>query len=173
MRGKYSLFGLVLTVAASSVALAHGPKDIPDDPILLNQYKEAYAAYQQSDYATALAKWRPLAEQGSSAAQLFVGFMHANGQGVAKDDARAVYWYSEAAERDNMVAQVRLAIMYRDGTGTDADRVRALMWARMAGRSEHHMQKVAQALQRSLEKTMTADEIAAAEEMFHAQSNKH
>ncbi len=170
---KFCLFGLVLALAGSSAALAHGPKDLPDDPKLLNQYKEAYAAYQQSDYATALAKWRPLAEQGSSAAQLFFGFMHANGQGVPKDDARAVYWYSEAAERDNMVAQVRLAIMYRDGSGTKIDRPKALFWARMAGRSENHMQKVAQALQRSLEAAMTADEIAAAEELFHAQSRKH
>jgi len=170
---RHSISGLILVVAVPLAALAHGPKDLPDDPQLLAQYRQAFAAYQRDDYATAGEKWRPLAEQGSSAAQLFLGFMQAQGQGTPKDPAKAVYWYSEAAERDNMVAQVRLAIMYRDGTGVPADRVRALLWLKMAGRTENHMQKIAQAMQRALEADMTAEEIAAAEELFHAQSTHH
>jgi len=170
---RYGVAGLILAISLPFAALAHGPKDLPDDPQLLAQYRQGFAAYQKDDFATALEKWRPLAEQGSSAAQLFLGFIQANGQGVQKDNAQAVHWYGEAAERDNMVAQVRLAIMYRDGTGVAADRAKALFWARMAARTENHMQKIAQALQRSLEETMTPDEIATAEELFDAQSKKH
>ena len=166
---RYGIVGLILgCLAASPAALAHGPKDLPDDPALIAQYRAAFAAYQQNDYATALAKWRPLAENGSSAAQLFIGFMYAGGHGVAKDDAKAAYWYAEAAERDNTVGQVRLAIMYRDGRGVEADRTKALFWAKMAGRKENHMQKIGQAMQRSLEQAMSPEEIAAAEEMFRA-----
>ena len=110
---KHIIPGLILAVAVPLAALAHGPKDLPDDPKLLEQYKQGYAAYQRNEYAAALAKWRPLAEQGSAAAQLFVGFMHASGQGVPKDGAKAAYWYREAAERDNMVGQVRLAGLIR------------------------------------------------------------
>ncbi len=170
---KYSIVGLILAVAVPLTALAHGPKDLPDDPKLLNQYKEGYAAYQQSDYATALAKWLPLAEQGSSAAQLFIGFMYASGQGRPRDDAAAAKWYGEAAERDNTVAQVRLAILYRDGSGVPADRVKALFWVKMAGRTENHMQKIAQALRRALEEAMTREEIAAAGRLFAKGADDH
>ncbi|MDH3229600.1 MAG: sel1 repeat family protein [Alphaproteobacteria bacterium] len=170
---KYGIPGLILAIAIPLAALAHGPKDLPDDPKLLDQYKQGYAAYQQNDYATALDKWRPLAEQGSSAAQLFLGFMHVNGQSVPKDAAKAAYWYSEAAERDNMVAQVRLALMYRDGSGVAVDRAKALFWVKMAGRTENHMQKIAQALQRSLEAAMTREEIAAAERLFAKGADDH
>jgi TPR repeat protein len=166
---RYSIVGLILAcLAAPLAALAHGPKDLPDDPALREQYRAGLVAYHKSDYATALEKWRPLAEQGSSAAQLFIGFMHANGQGLPKDDAKAAEWYGEAAERDNTVGQVRLAIMYRDGSGVAVDRVKALFWVKMAGRKENHMQKIGQALQRSLEEAMTREEIAAAEEIFRA-----
>ncbi|MDH3286615.1 MAG: hypothetical protein OEP48_02650 [Betaproteobacteria bacterium] len=51
---KYINPGLILALAVPLVALAHGPKDLPDDPKLLNQYKEGYAAYQQNYYTTAL-----------------------------------------------------------------------------------------------------------------------
>jgi len=167
------IFGLILAASVPLSAMAHGPRDLPEDPQLMIQYRQGFAAYQQDDFATALDKWRPLAEQGSSAAQLFLGFMHAQGQGVQKDAARAVYWYSEAAERENTIAQVRLALMYRDGSGIAADLVKALFWVKMAGRAENHMQKIAQAIQRSLEEKMTREEMEAAEELFHAQSEHH
>lgn len=170
---RQGFLGLILAVAVPLAAVAHGPKDLPEDPQLLAQYRQGFAAYQKDDFATALEKWRPLAEQGSSAAQLFLGFMHANGQGLPNDPAQAVYWYSEAAERDNTVAQVRLAVMYRDGAGVAADRSRALFWSKMAARTENHMQKIAEALQGSLQETMTLEEIGTAEELFDAQSKKH
>ena len=174
MKIKHGIVVLILAcLAVPLTASAHGPKDLPDDPQLLNQYKEGYAAYQQSDYATALAKWLPLAEQGSPAAQLFIGFMYANGQGRPKDDAAAAKWYAEAAERDNTVAQVRLAILYRDGSGVAVDRVKALFWVKMAGRTENHMQKIARALQLPLEVVMTREEIAAAERLFARGSDNH
>ena len=170
---KYGILGIVMAIAVPLAAMAHGPKDLPDDPELLNQYRAGFAAYQQNDYATALAKWQSLAEQGSSAAQLFIGFMHANGQGRPRDDAVAAKWYGEAAERDNTVAQIRLAIICRDGRGVSVDRAKALFWAKQAGRAENHMQKIAQALQRSLETTMTQEEIAAAERLFAKGAGNH
>ncbi|UCH75280.1 MAG: sel1 repeat family protein [Rhodospirillales bacterium] len=170
---KQVFWGLLLAALLSPTAVAHGPKDLPDDPNLLEQYRQGHTAYRNDDYAAAQRHWQPLADQGSSAAQLFLGFMHANGQGVPKDGEKAAYWYAEAAERDNAVAQIRLALIYRDGSGVAVDRVKALFWAKMAGRAENHMQKIGQALQRSLEEIMTREEIAAAEEMFDAQSKEH
>ena len=170
---KYTIAGLILAIAVPIAALAHGPKDMPDDPELMNRYRAGFAAYQRNDYATAMEKWRPLAEKGSAAAQIFLGFMYANGQGVARDDATAAGWYGEAAERDNTLAQVRLAIMYRDGVGVPADRIKALFWVTKAGRMENHMQKIARALQRDLKKGMTPEDIDAAERLFRSASDNH
>lgn len=162
-----------MALAVPPVALAHGPNAIPDDPELLRQYQAGFQANQQGDYATALEKWVPLAEQGSSAAQLFLGFMYENAQGMPKDEAAAANWYGEAAERDNMVAQVRLAIIYRDGRGVPADRVKALFWASMAARTENHMQKIGKALQGNLKADMTAEEIAASEQLLGKQATEN
>ena len=50
-------------------------------------------AYVEADYAIALKEWRPLADQGESAAQFFVGLMYAEGKGVTRGYAEAVRWY--------------------------------------------------------------------------------
>jgi TPR repeat protein len=46
------------------------------------QLDDALAAYQRGDYTTALAIWRPLADQGDAVAQNNIGAMYAHGQGV-------------------------------------------------------------------------------------------
>lgn len=161
----YGTAGLMAALALPLVALAHGPGELPNNPKLLKQYAEAYEAYQQDDYAAALVKWRPLAKQGSSAAQLFIGFMYANGQGVPKNETAAAKWFAEAAGQDNVVAEVKLALMYRDGRGVPVNRAKALYLVEQAARKKSHMQKIAQVLQRSLEKVMTKQEIDTAAEL--------
>lgn len=170
---RLGLLALVIALAAIPAALAHGPNAVPDDPNLQRQYRDGIAAYQQDDYATAREKWLPLAEKGSSAAQLFVAFMYENGLGVAKDDSAAAAWYRDSAERGNMVAQVRLAIMYRDGRGVPEDRVKAWFWAGMAAREEDHMQKIGKALQRDLAEVMSPEELAAAGSMLREHAGQH
>ena len=51
---------------------------------------EAEAAYDRGDYETAHAELRPLAEAGHAAAQLYLGVMSENGQGLPRDDAAAL-----------------------------------------------------------------------------------
>ncbi len=57
------------------------------------------AAYQRGDYATAIRKFRPLAEQGNAEAQFNLGGMYRQGRGVPQDDAEAMKWYRKAAEQ--------------------------------------------------------------------------
>jgi hypothetical protein len=85
----------VLALALSGVARA-GP------------FEDAQAADQKGDYATELQILRPLAEQGNALAQLGLGVMYANGQGVPQDYAQAVVWYRKAAEQGDADAS-RLA----------------------------------------------------------------
>jgi len=42
-------------------------------------------AYERGDYDTALAEFRPLAEQGNTEAQYNLALMYGNGQGVPQD----------------------------------------------------------------------------------------
>lgn len=170
---RHTILGLIVAFALPLSALAHGPNAVPDDPELLRQYQAGFIAYQQGDYEAARKKWSPLAGKGSSAAQLFIGFMYDNGQGVPKDDSLAADWYRKSAERDNMIAQVRLAIMYRDGRGVAEDRVKAWFWAGMAARKEDHMHRIGTALQRELKAVMTPRELAEAEKQLGERVKKH
>jgi len=58
--------------------------------------------------------------------------MYANGQGVAQDDAMAVYWYGQAAEQGHALAQYNLGGMYSSGRGVERDTVRSYMWMLLA-----------------------------------------
>jgi hypothetical protein len=63
------------------------------------EFEEGVAAYKRGDYATALKKWRPLAEAGDATAQYNLGVMYANGYGVPQDKvlAYALFNLSSAA----------------------------------------------------------------------------
>ena len=60
-------------------------------------WDEYVAAYNRSDYATALRELRVLAEQGHASAQYNLGFMYDNGQGVPQDYVAAHMWYNLSA----------------------------------------------------------------------------
>ena len=90
------------------------------------------AAYKAGDYATALAEWKPLAEQGDTQAQSNLGFMYFNGEGVIKDDKEAVKWYGLSAEQGDAEAQYNLGNMYFKGLGTFQSKYEAVKWYRLA-----------------------------------------
>ena len=94
--------------------------------------EDAQGADQKGDYATEMQILRPLAEQGNALAQLGLGVMYANGQGVPQDDAQAVVWYRKAAEQGDADAQTIVALMYVNGHGVSQDYAQALIWYRKA-----------------------------------------
>ncbi len=62
-------------------------------------YEAGKEAYDRGDYATALTKFRPLAQQGDARAQYNLGVMYYRGYGVTKDDVLAHMWLNLAAVR--------------------------------------------------------------------------
>lgn len=60
-------------------------------------FDEGVAAWERGDYAAALREIRPLAEQGNAKAQVFLGVMYAEGQGVPQDYVQAHLWFNLAA----------------------------------------------------------------------------
>jgi uncharacterized protein len=98
---------------------------------------EGLAAYRSGDYQTALRELQPLAESGMPEAQLVLGIMHANGQGVAEDGSEAVKWIRGAAEQGLAQAQLSLANMYFLGRQVRKDSAEAVKWYRRAAEQGH------------------------------------
>ena len=79
--------------------------------------EKGLAAYNSTEYDTALAIWQPLAESGDAESQYGLGMMYGNGFGVPMDDALAIKWYGLAAEQGHADALNNLGIMYQNGWG--------------------------------------------------------
>lgn len=94
--------------------------------------QDALAAYHKGDYATAISLFQPLAEDGDATAQVVLGVMYDNGQGVTRDYAEAVKWYRLAAEQGNAEGQAALGAMYDNGHGVAQDDAEAVKWFRLA-----------------------------------------
>ena len=106
-------------------------------PVAAQDYDKGLAAYINEDYATAFKEWKPLAEQGLAIAQLNLGIMYSNGQGVVQDYKEAVKWYKLAAKQGLSPAQFNLSLMYRKGWGVPKDYVEAYKWANLSSANGH------------------------------------
>jgi TPR repeat protein len=82
-------------------------------------------------------RMRKAAEQGHVDAQIYLGWMYANGQGVPKDAAKAVEWYRRAAEQGHAAAQNHLGRTYATGRGVPKDEAKAVEWYRRAAEQGH------------------------------------
>jgi hypothetical protein len=98
-------------------------------------YKDANAAVNRDDFATALRIIRPLADQGIARAEGFLGLMFSEGYGVPRDYAEAMKWYRRAADHGDAGAQFFIGMMYRDGKGVPKDYIQAYLWLNLASSS--------------------------------------
>jgi TPR repeat protein len=94
-------------------------------------------AYKRRDYKTALALFRPLAENGESKAQTVLGLMYSYGEGVKVDFRKAAIWYRRAAEQSYGVAQYSLAMLYLHGKGVPLDTDEVVKWLTLAAKGGH------------------------------------
>ena len=72
------------------------------------------------------------AYQGYASAQNNLGWMYAEGKGIAQDDAEAVKWYCKSAEQGDADAQYNLGYVYQYGKGVVLDYAVAVNWYRKA-----------------------------------------
>jgi uncharacterized protein len=100
-------------------------------------FEDGAAAFQKADYATALAQWQPLAQQGDLQAQFNLGILHDQGRGVPQNRAEAARWYKLAAEQGDMIAAYNLGMLHIQplhALGTVArDGAEGVKWLRVAG----------------------------------------
>ena len=69
------------------------------------QLQRGTYAYRNGDFTTALAEWRPLAEQGNATAQSNLGVMYRDGRGVPQNDVQARFWLRKAADQGHAYAR--------------------------------------------------------------------
>lgn len=91
-------------------------------------FEKGLKAANSGDFATALAEWQPLAEQGDASAQFYLGQMYLLGKGVPQDNQAALKWYTLAAEQGDAAAQFILGGMYNEGLGVPQDDKTAVKW---------------------------------------------
>lgn len=87
---------------------------------VLQQYSDAQQAIADKEYAKALRLFLPFAEAGEPRAQASVGMIYHIGEGVEKDDAKAVHWLRKAAEQGD-----ELALEFFKSAGIDWDAEKA------------------------------------------------
>jgi TPR repeat protein len=97
----------------------------------------AEAAYGQRDYATALSRARPLAEQGEARAQALLGVIYYRGQSVLRNDTEAMQWFRRAADKGNASGQFYLGVMAAEGHGVPQNHADAANWYRLAAEQGH------------------------------------
>lgn len=96
-------------------------------------------AWQQGDYAKAVAEWRSLAETGDADAQFNMGQAYKLGRGVPMDLNAAIQWYRKAAAQGHMRAEDNLGLcLFQQG-----DRAGAMPYLeRAAGRGDSRAQYI-------------------------------
>jgi TPR repeat protein len=109
-----------------------------------------------------VASVRRAAKQGDAVAQLNLGVMYIEGNGVPKGAAKAVEWYRKGAEQGHRLAQYRLGNMYYHGDGVPKDLVQAHMWSNLAGSSGDER---ARENRQEAESQMTKEQVAEAEKL--------
>jgi len=70
--------------------------------------------------------FRQAAAQGDGNAMAFLGEMHANGHGLAQDNATAIKWLEKAVQKNSAAGRNNLGFMYLHGQGVKRDVARAL-----------------------------------------------
>jgi hypothetical protein len=106
-------------------------------PARAADFAAGVAAYDDGDFATALAEWLPLARDGDPAAQRNIGHLYRNGLGVDRDPAYAAEWYERAANAGLSRAQANLGALYLTGDGVAQDFSEAARWFTAASVQGH------------------------------------
>jgi TPR repeat protein len=123
---RHSMNSTLRAAALSIVVAVSGSMAAAQD------FDKGMSAYRAGDYATALNKWRPLAEQGDADAQMGIGSIYYQGVGVLQDYEEAIKYYRLAAEQGLAEAQSRLAAVHYLGEAVPQNYTETMKWIRRA-----------------------------------------
>lgn len=96
------------------------------------QFQLARSLHKADRLPEAVVFYLQAATQGHPLAQKTLGFVYANGLGVAQDYAKAARWHHAAADQRDGDALHNLGYLYAGGYGVDPDDIQAHMWYNLA-----------------------------------------
>ena len=143
-------------------------------------YEDGQAAYEKGEYDKALVLYNEAAEAGHVEAQLLLGFLHFNGDGVGQDYNTAVKWFTKAARQGDARSQAQLGIMYENGQGVPQDFGAAAQWYNRAADQGYSLAQAALGLMYAVGQGVKQDfprahmwlNLAAAQQYQGAQDNR-
>ena len=97
-------------------------------PLSAQSVEEGVEAWQQGNYAEAVAMWQPLAEGGDADAQYNLGQAYRIGRGTQPNAVESRKWFELAAKQGQVDAQTSLGLLLIQ----TADRAEALQWLKLA-----------------------------------------
>lgn len=114
------LFAAACTLAAAASAQPASPP-AGARTVAAPSVQAGIAAWQATDYALAIANWRPLADRGDADAQYNIAQAYFLGRGVPQNANLAEQWYERAARQGHEDAQANYGLLlFQNGRRTDA-----------------------------------------------------
>ena len=89
-------------------------------------FEQGKKHYKNREYKEVAECFQKAAEQGLAQAQCNLGVCYEEGQGVKKDEQKAVEWYQKAADQGDAQAQYNLGMCYKAGQGVNQDEQEAV-----------------------------------------------
>ena len=121
-------------------------------------YQQGKALYDAKNYAAALAKLKPAAEQGHKKAQYRVGRCYDKGHGVDENNVEAVKWHKKAADQGYYKAEYQMARATLKGKGgLKIDEKKARAWVKKAVGGKKHGAEMLQEIEDGAAKGDTVD----------------
>ena len=125
LRHRSSALVLTLLLAIATIGCSN---------VTEKDFEAGMQAYAKGDFAMAMKKWKPLAEDGNVSAQTNLGVMYYQGRGMdAPNYPEALRWYRIAAMQGYPDAQFNLGLAHMEGKGVARDFKEAVRWYSMAG----------------------------------------
>jgi|688.fasta_scaffold238381_3 hypothetical protein len=97
-------------------------------PVARADLAKGLEAVEAGHWPTALAEFKPLANQGDPNAQVNLGNLYMRGLGVEQDYGSAYGWYAKAANQGHATGQNKLAVMLYYGLGIKENHTEAAQW---------------------------------------------
>ena len=96
--------------------------------VLEAMFQIGLRAAKNGDFSLTFREWKPLAEHGMAKAQINLGLMYENGDGVTSDLKSSFNWYLRAAKQGLRKAQFLVGVAYREGKGSQQDLKQSNVW---------------------------------------------
>lgn len=110
---------------------------VTSGPSVADKLSIGIAAYDSHIYVKSYKLLKPFADQGKAEAQLYLGFMYEEGNGVPKDYSVAMSWFQKAASQNNKEAIYWIGNLYAQGKGVNRNMPKAAKWYLKAAKLDH------------------------------------